>query len=124
MSRIEASRLAQIMASLASTARKPEARPGGSSHRTSSNSARDVATLKSNLRSRLGKLRKSSSKDFDTAAPAVLIQEILLWEFGSQIAEHSSFIKASQAISEALQTSPDSEQSLKRLIHSLSSEQE
>lgn len=124
MSRIEASRLAQIMASLASTARKPEARPGGSSHRASSTSARDVATLKSNLRSRLGKLRKSSSEDFEAAAPVVLIQEILLWEFGSQIAEHSSFIKASQAISEALQASPDSDQSLKRLIHSLSSEQE
>lgn len=124
MSRIEASRLAQIMASLASTARKPEARPGGSSHRASSTSARDVVTLKSNLRSRLGKLRQSSPQDFDTAAPAVLIQEILLWEFGSQIAENASFRKASQAISEALQASSDSALSLKRLINSLSSEQE
>ena len=122
MSRIEPSRLSQILNSLVAPQNKAgtnkrselsEAKPG--------RARRDIAVLRSTLKSRLKNLRQTSG-DFDSAAPIVLVQEILRWEFGSEIADHSAFEKATNAISDALQSAPEAQGSLKRLLEKLSDE--
>ncbi|WP_220815276.1 hypothetical protein [Pseudomonas paralcaligenes] len=124
MSRIEPSRLVQILASLTS----PQSKAGANARRNeaagpkAAKAPRDISILRGTLKSRLKKLRQISANEFESAAPVVLVQEILLWEFGSEIAEHDAFKKATSSISEALQASPDAQGSLKRLINLLSEE--
>lgn len=78
--------------------------------------------LHGTLKSRLKKLRQISVDEFESAAPVVLVREILLWEFGSELAEHYVLKTATNSISEALQTFQDAQGSLKRLIALLSEE--
>jgi hypothetical protein len=120
MSRIEPSRLSQILHSLVAPQNKAEANKRNDlSEAKPGKARRDISVLRSTLKSRLRGLRQTSA-DFDSAAPIVLVQEILRWEFGSEIADHNAFEKATAAISEALKSAPEAQGSLKRLIDRLS----
>lgn len=122
MSRIEPSRISQILASLVSAQSKAET--SGRRHRTDGAKAgkarRDISVLRVGLTTRLQQLRQISPEDFESAAPSVLIQEVLLWEFGSEIVEHDAFKRVVSAISDTLQASPEARDLLRQLIARLS----
>lgn len=119
MSRIDPARFSRILASLASPKGKASASiQVESSEQLSKKARKDISVLRTSLKKRLSKLRISSD-DFDSAAPVVLVQEILYWEFGSEIVEHAAFEKATRAISDALLSSPQTQTSLVRLLSTL-----
>ncbi|MEO4049430.1 hypothetical protein AAFN46_20410 [Pseudomonas sp. CAU 1711] len=121
MSRIEPTRLHQILTSLASPKGEVKAERNSSGEARAGRARRDISVLRRTLKARLKKLRTDTG-EFESAAPVILVQEILCWEFGSEIAEHDAFEKATMAISDALQNTPEAQGSLKRLIAKLCEE--
>lgn len=85
------------------------------------NTRKDAAVLRANVKSRLLRLR-NSTEDFDAAAPRILVQEILRWEFGDDILEHSAFEQAVAGIAFAVRANLSTHESMTRLIAELSSD--
>lgn len=124
MARIDPARLSRILASLA----KPGARVDASNKQGTTNSSgkirnsrKDPAVLRANLKERLARLRTRPG-EFDSAAPIILVQEILLWEFGQDIVEHASFEKAVNAIADAMLADSNAEAAISRLLIELTEE--
>lgn len=124
MSRIDPARLSRILASLA----KPGTRVDASNKQGATNSSgkirngrKDPAVLRASLKERLVRLRRSS-EDFDSAAPVILVQEILLWEFGRDIVEHVSFEQAVKSIADAMLADRNAEAAISRLLIELTEE--
>ncbi len=91
MSKIDSTRLSQVLAALA----KPKERVTSSAANNTSaakvkKGEKDLEVLRVNLQSRLRDLKKST-EDFQEAAPVITVQEILRWEFGENILEHPEF---------------------------------
>jgi len=102
MSKIDSTRLSQVLAALA----KPKERV--TSTTTSSvpptkakKGTKDLDVLRARLQSRLKSL-KQSAEDFHAAAPVVTVQEILRWEFGESILEHAEFGGISRQVTETM----------------------
>ena len=123
MSRIDPTRLTEIFRTLSSPA-------SAQSHKTKKQESdkdatkakpagvRDLAVLKARMQQRLKKL-KAESKNFENEATIVAVQEILLWEFGPDILNHSSFkhitLKICGAIGSSTHLNEKLEQMLKQL---------
>lgn len=124
MSRIDPARLSRILASLAKPGVRVDAsNKHGATHSSGKirNSRKDPAVLRANLKERLARLRRSS-EDFDSAAPVILVQEILLWEFGRDIVEHVSFEQAVNSIADAMLADRNAEAAISRLLIELTEE--
>lgn len=88
MSRIDAFRLAQVLSSLS----KPKGDLVAKQKTTANKMAgktKDISQLRDSISQRLRPMR--GRQDFADLAPNVAVQEILCWEFGTQIIEHGEF---------------------------------
>lgn len=123
MSRIDPARLSRILASLAKPKEMVEAsgrQSAASSSGKTQKGRKDPAVLRASLKERLVKARKSD-ENFDSIATTIVVQEILLWEFGSEIVEHAAFDKAVSSIADAMRGDCNAEAAMSRLINELSS---
>lgn len=80
-----------------------------------SNLQRDKDQLKRNIYLRLSKL-KAQDGSYQEKAPAVVIKEILLWEFGETILQHPEFHYFSQTIIDQVKGHKEMEAYLQDLI--------
>lgn len=76
---------------------------------------RDKEQLKKSLRERLTRLKKQDP-DFENKAPAAVIKEILLWEFGENIMLHPEFNHIASNIASQVDTSKKLSDYLKVLV--------
>lgn len=76
---------------------------------------RDKEQLKKNLRERLTRLKKQDP-DFGNKAPATVIKEILLWEFGENIMLHPEFNHIASNIASQVDASKKLSDYLKVLV--------
>lgn len=108
MTNIDPSRLAAIFRGLSSTESQKKAidkkqgieqpnRDKVASVEIKSNPDRDKENLKQNIYARLSKL-KAQDPAYRDKAPAIVIKEILLWEFGEGLLQHPEFNYFSQTI--------------------------
>ncbi|MCD6069513.1 MAG: hypothetical protein K0S42_29 [Microvirga sp.] len=124
--RIDASRLSRLLLSLSKAPEKAERKDvSRSSSSAVAPSApvrrRDADALRSRLRARLQELRRGS-KDFETQAPVVTVQEILRWEFGNQVLEHPDFQKVVQTVAGTLSADGRLGPALQAIIAELSAD--
>lgn len=75
--------------------------------------------LKLALRKRLNDLCKSG-EDIYTQGPKILVQEIVIWEFGGAIVESESFEAMIDSVTKALTANPDTCDAVARLIRQYS----
>lgn len=102
MSKIDSTRLSQVLAALA----KPKERVASS---TASNPSfvearkgtKDIEVLRARLQRRLRDLKQNNG-DFRKTAPVVTVQEILCWEFGEGILEHPEFNGISKKVADTM----------------------
>lgn len=122
--RIDPSRLSRLLLAL----QKPEAARSNESDRAkqtttqtrgSHTTTRDIKVLRKEIQSRLKALDKMS-EDYDSAAASITIQEILRWEFGSDILDHSEFNRISSSIAQTLLADEKMAVSLQKLARDLS----
>ena len=102
MSKIDSTRLSQVLAALA----KPKERVTSSTASSqgavkAKKGTKDLEVLRTHLQSRLQDL-KQSTEDFHEAAPLITIQEILRWEFGENIVEHPDFGLVSKKVAQTM----------------------
>ena len=102
MSKIDSTRLSQVLAALA----KPKERvtsstTGNASAAKVKKGEKDLEVLRIHLQSRLRDL-KQNTEDFHEAAPVITVQEILRWEFGESILEHPEFGNISRKVAETM----------------------
>ena len=121
MSKIDSTRLSQVLAALA----KPKERVAlGAADVTAAaktkNGTKDLQTLRSNLQNRLQTLKKNN-EDFKAAAPVITVQEILRWEFGERILEHPEFASISKTVSETMLENQELEKAIYAIVDQLTS---
>lgn len=102
MSKIDSTRLSQVLAALA----KPKERVTSSATNNASaakvkKGEKDLEVLRVHLQGRLRDLKKNT-EDFHEAAPVITVQEILRWEFGESILEHPEFGNISRKVAETM----------------------
>lgn len=115
MSKIDSTRLSQVLAALA----KPKERVTSSTANSSGaakakKGAKDLEVLRTHLQSRLRDL-KQNTEDFRETAPIITVQEILRWEFGDGILEHSDFDLVSKKVAQTMLEN----QQLEKAIYSI-----
>lgn len=116
MSKIDSSRLSQVLAALA----KPKERVTSS---TTSNAnvakvkkgEKDLEVLRVHLQSRLRDLKKNT-EDFREASPVITVQEILRWEFGESILEHPEFGNISKKVAETMLENQELEKAIYGIV--------
>lgn len=115
MSKIDPTRLSQVLASLA----KPGERvtPGANTPASPGKSQKPGNRLDV-LRTRLGSRLKGlqQTEGFREAAPVVTIQEILCWEFGDGILEHHEFKHIAQKIAQTMMADPGLEKTIHGIV--------
>jgi hypothetical protein len=82
---------------------------------------RDKETLKKNIYLRLTKLKNQDPSKFKEKAPAIVIKEILIWEFGDNLLNHPEFNYFSQTIINQVKGHNELEAYLSKLIDSFDS---
>ncbi|MDU9030475.1 hypothetical protein [Pseudomonas mediterranea] len=115
MSRIDQTRLSQVLAALA----KPKDRVTSSTANSTTavktgKGAKDLEALRIRLQNRLQDLKRNT-KDFHEAATVITVQEILRWEFGENILEHPEFGNISKKVAETMLEN----QELERTLHGI-----
>jgi hypothetical protein len=129
MTNIDPSRLAAIFRGLSSTEsqkntvenKKSMAQPSKdkvASIDVKSNPQRDKENLKKNIYLRLSKL-KAQDAEYKEKAPAIVIKEILLWEFGESLLQHPEFNYFAQTIIDQVKGHIELETYLDSLIKNL-----
>ncbi|WP_024616445.1 hypothetical protein [Pseudomonas kilonensis] len=116
MSKIDSTRLSQVLAALA----KPKERVTSSAANNTSaakvkKGEKDLEVLRVNLQSRLRDLKKNT-EDFHEAAPVITVQEILRWEFGENILEHPEFGNISKKVAETMLENQDLEKAIYGIV--------
>ncbi|BBH33909.1 hypothetical protein [Pseudomonas sp. St290] len=116
MSKIDSTRLSQVLAALA----KPKERVN-SSAANNANAAKvkkgekDLEVLRVHLQNRLRDLKKGT-EDFHDAAPVITVQEILRWEFGENILEHPEFGNISKKVAETMLENQELEKAIYGIV--------
>ena len=119
MSKIDSTRLSQVLAALA----KPKERVT-SSAANNANAAKvkkgekgekGLEVLRVHLQDRLRDLKKSA-EDFHDAAPVITVQEILRWEFGESILEHPEFGNISKKVAETMLENQELEKAIYGIV--------
>ena len=116
MSKIDPTRLSRVLAALArpkeavTSSAVPQASPGKSQH-----AGKSLETLKTRLQGRIKALQQDA-QGFRDAAPVVTIQEILCWEFGDGIVEHSDFKQIAQKVADTMMSEPNLEKTIRTII--------
>lgn len=64
----------------------------------------DYGALKSRLQQALTKVKKQGRKNYEEAAPKILVQEIILWEFGEDFINHPEYKQISEFVSQSITT--------------------
>lgn len=122
MSRIDPARLTRILSAL----RQPEA-PTSSSRafsptqalsKKTKKGARDPAVLRARLRERLLGL-KHRGAGFAEAAPIITVQEILRWEFGDGILDHTDFNEVTKKVATTMLADIQLQGAIDRIINDL-----
>ncbi|WGT26674.1 hypothetical protein [Pseudomonas marginalis] len=116
MSKIDPTRLSRVLAALArpkepvTSSAFTQAAPG-----KSQNAGKSLETLKTRLHGRI-KALQPDAEGFRDAAPVVTIQEILCWEFGDGILEHSDFKQIAQQVTQTMMSEPKLEKTIRTII--------
>ena len=116
MSKIDPTRLSRVLAALArpkepvTSSPFTQASPGKSQH-----AGKSLETLKTRLQGRIKALQQDA-QGFRDAAPVVTIQEILCWEFGDGIVEHSDFKQIAQKVADTMMSEPNLEKTIRTII--------
>ncbi|KWU52844.1 hypothetical protein [Pseudomonas palleroniana] len=116
MSKIDPTHLSRVLAALA----KPKERVTSSASNQASpgksqTAGKTLGVLRTRLQCRL-KALKPDEEGFRDAAPVVTIQEILCWEFGEGILEHSDFKQIAQKVAETMMSEPKLEKTIRAII--------
>lgn len=80
---------------------------------------RDKENLKKNIYTRLTKLKAQDATTYREKAPAIVIKEILLWEFGDNLLQHPEFNYFSQTIINQVKGHSELEAYLSKLIETI-----
>lgn len=120
MTRIDSARIVHILSLLASgSAGRAQSRRKAQcpSSVAAANVAarRDLGVLRSRLRARLRRLRQESDR-FDLLAPEVAVREVLIWEFGEEVLNHSEFNKVASEVALAMKPNAVVARQFERLI--------
>jgi len=125
MTRIDSARLARVLASLtqpkAPTNLAKNTSVGGVSIQAAVQRAparRDPTVLKTRLTQRLKTLKKSNN--FVEAASIVTVQEILRWQFGESICQHSDFERIAGQVASVLMNDLPLKDAVESVIRKLS----
>ncbi len=111
MSRIDRVRLAEIFRTLSSTS-KPATKSDHGHDEKSVHFKKDdsgvsrESQLKANIKNRLAKLRNEAD-NFEQEAPLAAVEEVLLWEFGSEILSDPDFKHISEKVSQSIVNAPE-----------------
>lgn len=106
MSKIDTTRLSHVLAALAKPKERVASSTSSNAHPSKSQkTGKNLEVLRKRLRSRLNTL-KQNPEGFREAAPIVTVQEILCWEFGEGILEHSEFKRIAQKVAETMIENP------------------
>ncbi|WP_338474612.1 hypothetical protein V5F23_11280 [Pseudomonas sp. WP18] len=101
MSKIDSTRLSQVLAALAKPKERVVSNAANSAPAaTSRKDAKELEVLRTHLQNRLRDLK--DTEGFHAAAPVITVQEILRWEFGESILEHPEFGSISKKVAETM----------------------
>lgn len=117
--RIDPSRLSRILGALSqppqAVSQQKTAATSNQKGTGTKKASRDIATLRSSLRTRLRKLSFDDSH-YDDTAFTITIQEILAWEFGADIMNHPDFQRITKSIVETMIQDEKVAMSMKKIV--------
>ena len=116
MSKIDPTRLSRVMAALAKPSERVASGAASQAAPSKGHSAgKSLEVLRARLHSRLNAMEQDA-RGFRDAAPVVTIQEILCWEFGDEILEHSEFKQVAQKVAETMMADPGLEKTIRTIV--------
>ncbi|MBX8495394.1 hypothetical protein [Pseudomonas cichorii] len=119
MSKIDSTRLPQVLAALAKPKDKVVSRAANNPAEIKpKKGVTDLEVLREHLQSRLQYLKKNTDT-FHSAAPIITIQEILRWEFGERILEHPEFENISKKVAQTMLEDQESEKAIYAVIYGM-----
>lgn len=124
MNSIDPIRLTRIISSISPQEQEStRARPKNSEQRVldagAAAEAKDIKALQTQLRHRLARLRSQRGDEFEAAAPQVLVQEIILWEFGEDFINHPEYRQISEFVASSIGANEALTRSLKLFLSSI-----
>lgn len=122
MSRIDPLRLSRVLSSLARPKGERVSGHGAVTQGTAQKGElRNITQLRSSIGQRLRKIRDHD--DFNSLAPVITVQEILCWEFGASVLEHTEFERVMQAVVSEMLSDEHTESIFRKIISNLCAEE-
>ena len=116
MSRINTTRIGGIIKYIAQNpATKSQATPHAAPTTNTTKKERSLEVLRTRPRHRIAALDQTQERFIETAA-TIVTQEILIWEFGSNILEHSEFNQITQEICQTMMGHPELAEAMGSLV--------
>ncbi|WNO11353.1 hypothetical protein [Teredinibacter sp. KSP-S5-2] len=117
MSKIDSSRLSSIFQSLVN---KSEPTPKAQSiHKKYSPSLETVEQVKKSQTELKKRIRDRIAKIPSSSITTVVVQEIVIWEFGEEILDHPNFKEIATTIATSIENSPKLKDHMKEIIKML-----
>lgn len=119
MSKIDPTRLPQVLAALSKPKEKLVSGTANNSTEVKPRKeTKDLGALREHLQVRLLYLKKNTNT-FHNTAPIITIQEILRWEFGDSILDHSEFGSISNKVAQTMLENQELEKAIYAVINEL-----